>query len=72
MNDSFRYIRPGDRVRFNRYNGIGLRGTEYKAASGKAVLVFPDRVVVSMGGRHGTPAVVDDRNFLKATPERRA
>lgn len=54
----------GDRVRFSVPNGIGRNGVEYKAVSGRVVMVFPDRLVVNMGGRYGKPGVVTEKNFI--------
>ena len=56
--------RVGDRVRFLVPNGIGRDGREFKVASGKVVLAYPDRLVVNMGGRYGQPWVVTVDNFV--------
>lgn len=54
----------GSRVRFLVPAGIGRDGVEYKPASGKVVLAYPDRLVVNMGGRFGKPGVVTEKNFI--------
>lgn len=59
-------IKPGQRVKYNAYNGLGLNGPEYTPKTGRATLVFPDRIVVNAGGRHGRPVVVTEKNFLSA------
>ena len=56
--------RPGDKVRFNRYAGLGRFGPEYKPALGRVVMAFRDHLVLNISGRYGTPAVVDAGNFL--------
>jgi hypothetical protein len=56
--------RPGDKIKFLVPNGIGREGVEWKAKSGKVVMVFPTHVVVNGGGKYGTPHVVDDNNFI--------
>ncbi len=60
----FSAIQPGDRVVFMRYAGRGRNGPEYKRASGKAVMRGPHGWVLNTGGRHGTPAVVDERAYV--------
>lgn len=61
---TFNSIRPRDRVRFLIPAGIGRNGPEFKEKSGSAVLCYSDRVIVNGGGRHGTPYVVDERNYV--------
>lgn len=56
-------IRPGETVKYQAYAGMGLKGPEYKLKSGRAVMVFPDRIVLNGGGRHGIPVVVTAANF---------
>ena len=57
--------RPGDRITFLIPNGIGRNGVEWKKKSGRVVMTFPHHVVVNGGGRHGTPYVVSESNFIK-------
>ncbi len=64
MNETFQNIRPRDTVHFLIPNGIGRNGVEWKKKSGKAVICLKTHVVVNGGGKHGTPYVVDERNFL--------
>lgn len=59
-------IKPGSTVYFLTPNGIGRNGTESKPAKGKAVLCFSTHVVVNMGGRYGTPAVITAENIVAA------
>ncbi len=56
-------VRPGEQVKYLAYAGMGLKGPEYKVKSGRAVMVFPDRIVLNGGGRHGTPVVVTAANY---------
>lgn len=77
---AWRDLRPGDRVTFlipagkrlDRTNGIVQ---EYAEKSGRVVMLCRGKgagyltgelshLVVNGGGRHGTPYVVDDGNFL--------
>lgn len=60
----FRAIRPGTRVAYLRYAGSGTRGPEYCPATGKVVMSFPSHLVLNVGGRYGTPAMLDARNFI--------
>lgn len=61
---TFKGIQPNDTIEFLQPNGIGRNGPEVKRARGRAVLCFPSHVVLNIGGRHGTPAVVTDDNFV--------
>lgn len=63
---SYRNLKGGDRVRFLQPAGIGLKGQEWKerTATVQPLLVFEDHVVVNLGGKYGTPAVVDDSNYI--------
>lgn len=67
---SFQGLKGGDRIRFIRRDGMNLRGGKaeqaYKPCVAKVqpMLVFPDHVVVNLGGRYGTPYVVDSSNYL--------
>jgi hypothetical protein len=47
-------------------NGLGRNGVEYKEKTGKVVIVNKDSLVLNAGGRHGTPAVVTAKNFVRA------
>jgi len=49
-------ITPGDTVKFATPQG-GMR-------TGKVVMAFAHHVVLNTGGRYGTPAVVDDKNYM--------
>ena len=61
---AYKGLKPGDKVTYKKYAGMGLKGPEYKTATGKVLpmLVFKDHVVVS-GGQFGN--VVNDENFVK-------
>lgn len=71
---SFKNLVGNQRVYFRQYAGLkfdsktGKTSPEYKEASGKVnpLLVFNTHVVVNIGGKHGTPQVVDDKNFIRA------
>lgn len=54
----FKDIKAGDLVFF--------KDRSWNRASGKAnaLLLFPDHVVVNIGGRHGTPMVVNEANYI--------
>ncbi len=65
---AFQNISAGDTVEFLRAGGLNLRGErEYSKAQGKAnrLLLFPSHVVLNIGGKYGTPQVVDENNFLR-------
>tara|TARA_A100001035_G_scaffold135388_1_gene106612 strand:+ start:742 stop:963 length:222 start_codon:yes stop_codon:yes gene_type:complete len=53
----FKEIQVGDTVYFSTPHSKELKG--------KAVMKGPIGWVVNMGGRHGTPGVVTERNFIK-------
>lgn len=61
-------IRPGDRVTILVPNGRGMNGQEWKESTGRCVIA-PGReqshAVLNMGGQHGTPGVVTDRNLVR-------
>lgn len=59
-------VRGGDRVKYMAYAGRGSKGPEYREAEGKVnpLLIFPEHMVINVGGRHGTPAVVNEENFV--------
>lgn len=63
---TFQGIKAGDRVTFWDYAGLGRAGMEYRRNLGRAqgLLVFADHVVVTTGGRRGTPVVVDAGNYI--------
>jgi hypothetical protein len=48
--------RPGDWIRFQNPK-------ETRERHGRVTMKFPTHVVLNCGGPHGTPAVVDERNF---------
>lgn len=70
---AFNDLRRGDRIRFLGYGGLSIKGgkTVRDRVVQKGTVVFgpadsgllstdsPDRVTVNMGGKHGTPQVVD-------------
>ena len=58
-------IRPGDTVEFLNYAGMGRGGPEYKPKRGRAVMKGDYGWVLNAGGAHGTPAIVDGKNFLR-------
>lgn len=62
-------IRPGDTVTALFPAGIGCNGREFKERSGKVnpMLIFDEHVVINLGGRHGTPGVVDARNIVSVS-----
>tara|TARA_B100000925_G_scaffold221591_1_gene170345 strand:+ start:349 stop:570 length:222 start_codon:yes stop_codon:yes gene_type:complete len=53
----FKDIQVGDTVYFSTPHSKELKG--------KAVMKGPIGWVVNMGGRHGMPGVVTERNFIK-------
>lgn len=67
---SFQNLKGGDRIRFIRRGGMAIRGgkatQEYKPCIAKVqpLLTFHDHVVVNLGGKYGTPYVVDISNYL--------
>lgn len=59
-------IRPGDTVVFLKYVGGGSRHPEYKQKSGRVVMRNSHGGwVLNAGGAHGTPALVDQKNFVR-------
>lgn len=56
---TFMGIRPGEMVTYSTPQGQTRRG--------RAVLADSDHVVVNAGGRHGTPQVVNSKNYLGHT-----
>lgn len=64
-------IRPGDRVTIRVPAGRRTDGShETKRSTGRAVMVFADRAVLNMGGRHGTPGVATEENLVKVSKGR--
>jgi hypothetical protein len=57
-------VRPGDRVTIWIPAGTGRGGQEWTEATGRAVIVSPDRVALNMGGAHGTPGVATVENIV--------
>src|SRR5271157_3434690 len=58
-------IHPGDRVTIMRPTGMGRGGQEWAQASGKAVMRSSHGGwVLNMGGKHGTPGLVDETNIV--------
>ena len=62
---TFNNLRPGKSITFLVSNGIGRHGIEYKEKRGRVVMALASHVVVNGGGRHGTPHVVNEKNFVK-------
>ena len=60
---SYKGIKPGDRVKFKQYAGMGLKGPEYKEAVAKVnpLLIFDEHVVVNYGNNG---QVVNAKNFI--------
>ena len=72
-------IEGGDSVTALFPAGIGIKNgrtvQEFKARTGKAnrLLIFPgSHVVINLGGRHGTPGVVDETNLVSVRKARKA
>jgi len=65
MKIAFDEIRPGDRVTI----AYPLRGSDKVAqhGTGTAVMRNSDGWALNMGGPHGTPGLVDSRNFVSVT-----
>lgn len=67
---SFQNLKGGDKVRFWRPAGLGIKNgkavQEYAKCTAKVqpLLVFATHVVVNLGGKYGTPFVVDASNFI--------
>lgn len=59
---SYQGLKGGDRVTFWMQAGSGER--KRRTAPVQRLLVFPTHVVVNLGGRFGTPYVVNDANFI--------
>lgn len=59
-------IQKGDKVTALFPAGIGSNGPEFKERSGyvNPMLIFPDHVVIDLGGKHGTPGVVNAENIV--------
>lgn len=53
-------LRPGQRVSFLLPSGT----RSWKATAAKIVFAMGTHVVVNLGGRHGTPAVVTPENVI--------
>ena len=63
-------IKAGDRVTYKQYAGRGRNGPEWKEATGRAVMRGPHGWVLNIGGKHGTPAVVDETNIVAINGKR--
>lgn len=67
---SFQNLKGCQKVKFWMPNGLKLvngkaeQEWKQKVAKVQPMLVFPDHVVVNLGGKHGTPFVVDAGNFI--------
>ncbi len=67
-NVAWKDIQTGDRVTCLVHAGIGRNGAEKKEKAGTAVMRSTyGGWVLNGGGKHGTPIVVDEKNFVKAT-----
>lgn len=65
-------IRSGDHVTILVPNGIGRFGTEWKEATGRAVMVSSHGGwVLNMGGKHGKPGIADNTNVVAVRKGRR-
>jgi hypothetical protein len=64
---TFMGLAAGDLVEYRQYAGLGRNGPEYRPARGRVArsLTFADHVVLNIGGKHGTPAVVNAENFIR-------
>jgi hypothetical protein len=60
---TFNNLRVGQMISFLVPNGIGRHGVEWKKKKGRVVMAFASHVVCNGGGKHGTPHVVNERNF---------
>ncbi len=63
--DPMELIRLGDMVTIRIYVGMGRHGVEWKEKTGRAVMRGDHGWVLNMGGKHGTPAVVTEENFVR-------
>jgi hypothetical protein len=64
--NSFKGLRPGNNVVYARRCGLNIRGEpDWDYACGRVVMAFETHVVLNIGGRHGTPMVVNDNNFIR-------
>lgn len=62
---TFNDLKPRQTITFLIPNGIGRNGAEFKEKTGKIVMAFDTHVVVDGGGGHGTPHVVNEKNFVR-------
>lgn len=66
-------IQRGDKVTALFPAGLGLKNgktvQEFKARTGKVnpLLIFPEHVVIDLGGRFGTPGWVDAQNIVSVS-----
>ena len=65
VSESFDKIEHGDHVTIRVPAGKGMKGQEWKEAKGKAVMKGPAGWVLNMGGKHGTPGIASQDNFVK-------
>jgi hypothetical protein len=65
---SFKNIKGGDRVYYRERDGF-LGELKVKSGVANALLLFADHVVVNIGGKYGTPKVVDAFNFERVKPK---
>lgn len=64
VTEGFKGLKHGDRVTFKTPQGQERTGTV------NGLLVSHSHAVVDCGGRHGTPAVVNDKNYVSHKPAR--
>lgn len=55
----WRDIAPGSTVHYSTPQG--------QRGKGRVVMSLPTHLVLNIGGRHGTPKVVDDNNYISHT-----
>lgn len=55
---AFKGIRGNDRVSYRDRFG------DVKSGKANPLLIFPGHVVINVGGKYGTPVVVNDSNYV--------
>lgn len=61
----FQNVKVGQTVTILVYAGRGRHGTEWKEKSGRVVIAGAEKLVLNMGGPHGTPGVATAENFVR-------